>query len=177
MYQGIPTEPCDNGNAYDDYFSIKGAATSRISICIWSKDAYYVDANIRAEIETVYADVPLRSFADAKAAIEQEIMAGHLRSISKVKLCYIPYTDPSDQSLFWLLPTWYVEGIYTGNAKKDLLPVYDDETGLLVGYDGGVNDNMVVAYEANLGRLIDRKATGKARRSVPEIITWSTLDK
>ena len=177
LYHGIPVEPCDNGNTYDDYFSIRGASTPRISICVWSKDIYYIDANIHAEIETVYADVPLKSFADAKAAIEQEILAGHLRSIGKVKLCYIPYTDPSDKSVFWLLPTWYVEGIYTGSAKKDLLPVYDDETGLLVGYEGGVNDNMVVAYDANHGRLIDRKDTGNKRRNVSEIITWSTLDK
>lgn len=172
LYQGIPLEPCDNGNAYDDGFSVKGASTPRINLCLWSKDVYAIDANLRAEVETAYADVPLRPFADAKAAIEREIMAGHLRSLSKLKLCYLPYTDPTDKSLLWLLPAWYAEGIYTNDAKRELRPVYDSDTGALVGYEGGVNDNMSVAYEANQGRLIDRHSADKARRDVPEIIPW-----
>ena len=54
-------------------------------------------------------------------------------------------------------------------------PVYDQEGGTLVGYEGGVNDNMVVAYEANQGKLIDRRDKSKNRRNVPGIITWDDL--
>lgn len=177
LYHGISMESCNNGNAYDDYFFIDCAARPFINFCLWAEGAYCVSASIYKELEVVYEDVPLHTFEEAKAAIEQEIMDGHLRWIGKMKLCYIPYLDPSDDSIFWLLPTWYVEGIYTGSAAKDLQPIYDEENGILVGYAGGVNDNMVVVYEVNGGRLIDRRATHRGRRNVPEIITWSMVNQ
>lgn len=175
QYHGISMESCSSGNAYDDDYFLDHSSTPRITFCLWSDNDYSVTANLHQELEVVYEDIPLRSFADAKAAIEEEIMAGHLRWIGKMKLCYIPYLDPSDKTVYWLLPTWYVEGIYTGNAQKELIPVYDQEGGTLVGYEGGVNDNMVVAYEANQGKLIDRRDKSKNRRNVPEIITWKAL--
>lgn len=175
LFHGISMESCDNGNAYDDYFFIGTAARPIINFSIWSNDRYQASASVYGETAVVYEDVPLRSFADAKAAIEGEIIAGHLRYISKVKLCYIPYLDPAEKEALWLLPAWYVEGIYTGNAQKDLEPVYADD-GSLAGYEGGVNDGMVVAYEANRGQLIDRKDTSSKRRNVPEIITWDKAE-
>jgi len=122
----------------------------------------------------MYDDVPIKSFANAKAAIESEIMSGHLRRIDLVRLCYIPYIDPSDSSVFWLLPTWYLEGVYTKYAQRDLEPIYS-ESGDLVGYRDA-NDYMVVAYEANGGKLISRKETSSKRRNVPKIVTWDEVN-
>lgn len=174
LFHGIPMVSCDNGNAYNDYFFIPSAARPLVNFSIWSDSLYNTSTTLYGEREIVYEDVPVYSFADAKAAIEGEIMAGHLRYVSEVKFCYIPYLDPTDKDVLWLLPTWYVEGIYTGNAKKDLQPVYADD-GTLAGYVGGVNDNMVVAFEANRGQLIDRKNTSKKRRNVPHVITWDEV--
>lgn len=134
------------------------------------------NAKIRAillkETEVVYEDVPLLTFSAAKEAIEQEIYAGHLRTVDEVKLCYISYLDPNDTSVRWLLPAWYVIGDYTRDPEQEYKYIYDEYTGEEV--DNGFEKHEVV-FQAQAGTLLDYKDTRKTRRQVIDIITWEQV--
>ncbi|MEF9878759.1 MAG: hypothetical protein RSC05_12275 [Acinetobacter sp.] len=146
---------------YKPLFSIE--VTSADSFCLWG--SHYQSTNV------IHEDIPIASFFDAKAVIEEEIKAGHLRSVDSIKLCYIPYLDPSDKTVVWLLPAWYVKGGYTRNAKREFTPWYNAD-GVMV--DDGIERREVV-FQANIGELIDYNAKGQKRRHVPKITTWDDL--
>ncbi|MEG0271222.1 MAG: hypothetical protein RR821_13335, partial [Clostridia bacterium] len=79
--------------------------------------------------------------------------------------------DPSDKTVVWLLPAWYVKGGYTRNAKREFTPWYNAD-GVMV--DDGIERREVV-FQANIGELIDYNAKGQKRRHVPKITTWDDL--
>ena len=129
-----------------------------------------IRAALYQEINMVYTDVPIVSFDNAKKAIETEIYAGHLRSIDVVKLCYIPYLDSKDKNILWLVPAWYVKGLYTRDARENLEMWTSD--------DGATHESLEkheVIVEAQSGELLDYTDTRKNRRIVPKILTWKDI--
>ena len=171
LFHGIETEAgtaCydDNGMGLD-----KGFRSAYCYISLSGPENIKIRAALYDELETVYDDVPLLSFADAKKAIESEIEAGYLYSIDTMKLCYVPYQDASDKNIFWLLPAWYAKGAY---MRSVILPVETDENGLIR------TENMEqkeVIFQAQSGTLIDYTDTGKDRRIVPAVLTWNDIEK
>lgn len=135
---------------------------------VTTTDIYSLGTCLYEEIDKPFSDVPICSFADAKAAIETEIIAGHLRTITECKLCYIPYFDREDPDVMLLIPAWVVEGGYTRNAKKEFQANYDDD-GIYV--DDGM-EHYYVVFNANTGELIDYNDNSEMRRQAPEIVTW-----
>lgn len=172
LFCGIPMKPATEcySKLYPKSEEIFGYEPV-FSIDVAGEDSLYLWGSHYQLTSVIHEDIPIVSFFDAKAAIEQEIIAGHLRSIDTIKLCYIPYLDPSDKTIVWLLPAWYVRGGYTRNAKREFEPLYSDNGELI--HDG--MDRMEVIFQANLGELIDYNATGQKRRHVPEITTWDRL--
>ena len=130
-----------------------------------------IRAALYDELETVYKDVPLLPFAQAKEAIEAEIYAGHLRSVDVMKLCYIPYLDTQDRDVLWLLPAWYVKGAYTRNVKAELLSEMD-ENGQVV-YEG--MERREVIFQAQAGTLLEYTDASNNRRIVPEVFSWERI--
>ena len=151
---------------HEDYMNKPYACFS-----LYGADAYSCYIALRQELDTVYADVPILPFAQAKAAIETEIRAGHLRSVDEVKLCYAPYYDPGDDSILWLLPVWYVKGAYTRNPGREFTP--------WLASDGSVIDSGAeyaeVVYQAQLGKLMEYGDSSRSRRKVPAILTWDDV--
>ena len=133
---------------------------------------FSINSHLYQEVDVVYDDIPIQPFEAAKAAIEEEIMAGHLRSIDTMALCYAPYFDPDNSDVFWLLPVWYAKGAYTRNAKRDFAAWVDDATGLVA--DSGV-EYLEVVFQAQLGKLMDYNDTNRTRRNVPKIVTWNDV--
>ena len=133
---------------------------------------FSINSHLYQEVDVVYDDIPIQPFEAAKAAIEVEIMAGHLRSIDTMALCYAPYFDPDNSGVFWLLPVWYVKGAYTRNAKRDFTAFVDDATGLVA--DSGV-EYLEVVFQAQLGTLMDYNDASRTRRNVPKVVTWNDV--
>lgn len=138
---------------------------------LYDVDAYSCHITLRQEVDTMADNVPILPFTRAKAAIEQEILAGHLRSVDTVKLCYAPYYDPGDTSLLWLLPVWYVKGAYTRSPSLEFQP-FTDSTGAVV--DSGVPCREVV-FEAQRGTLMAYDDSRATRRKAPDILTWDDV--
>ena len=67
---------------------------------------FSINSHLYQEVDVVYDDIPILPFEAAKAAIEEEIMAGHLRSIDTMALCYAPYFDPDKHPLGWWFPAY-----------------------------------------------------------------------
>ena len=111
-------------------------------------------------------DLLLCGWESARAAFEKEIQAGHLRSVDEVKLCYIPYEDPRDPSLYWLLPAWICRGIYIEDPVEDPT-IWTDE---VTGEAYIVENTKSVVFQANLGEIIDYNDNSKNRRKCPRII-------
>lgn len=130
-----------------------------------------IRAALYDELDVVYDDVPLLPFSRAKEAIETEIYAGHLRSIDEMKLCYIPYLDAKDSHVLWLLPAWYVRGIYTRDAQKELITETDEDR--QETYEN--LERREVIYQAQKGELIDYLDQSKSRRVVPAVLTWENV--
>lgn len=145
---------------------------SRVTFIFYSKENYKLLASLYDEVNIVYEDVPLLSFDEAKTAIEELIYAGYLRSVETVELCYIPYLDPNDNKILWLLPAWYVRGGYTRDPEREFTPYLDKETGAIL--DDGIERTEVI-FQAQLGTLIDYYDSRKSRRNVPEILTWEDI--
>ena len=130
-----------------------------------------IRAALYEELEVVHADVPLLPFAKAKEAMEAEIYAGHLRSLDEMKLCYIPYLDAEDRDVLWLLPAWYARGIYTRDARQELVTEAGGD-----GQDAYDNlERREVIFQAQQGELIDYLDQGEDRRVAPAILTWDSV--
>ncbi len=141
-----------------------------VYLVIYSAEDYEVSFALCDVIDKPYSDVPICSFEYAKKKLESEILNGHLRTLEKCKLCYIPYFDKKDKNIFWLIPAWYVSGGYTRSASKEFQPNYDED---LYVDDGMEHYRLVV--NANNGELIEYTDNGKNRRLVPSINTWETV--
>jgi len=142
-----------------------------VCFSLYDADGYLAHFTLRQELDEVYADVPILPFADAKAAIEEEILAGRLRSVDEIKLCYAPYYDPADSSILWLLPVWYVRGAYTRNPSREFTPWLNSDGSVI---DSGVETAEVV-YQAQLGALMDYNDSSRSRRKAPAILTWDDI--
>lgn len=150
----------------------KAISDSRITFTFYNNDNFKILALLYNEIKIKYEDVPLLSFDDAKASFEELITAGILRSVDTVELCYIPYLDPQDKDMLWLLPAWYLRGGYSRDPEREFVPYTDKLTGEVLG--DGV-DRVEIIYQAQLGTLLDYYDSRKTRRNVPKILTWDNI--
>ncbi len=128
-----------------------------------------IRASLYQEKNVVHEDVPILSFESAKKAFEAEIYAGHLRSVDVVKLCYIPYLDKKDKSILWLLPAWYVKGLYTRDSSQEV-EVFTEN-----GIENENMERLELVFDAQGGKLLDYTDKRKDRRSVPPIMTWEKI--
>ena len=138
---------------------------------VYSAQDFLLAAFLAQEVDVVEEDVPLLPFEEARAAIETEINAGHLRGIDTMELCYAPYFDPDDANILWLLPVWYAKGAYTRNPTREFTP-WTDEDGHVA--DSGV-ESMEVVMQAQLGTLLDYNDTRRSRRNLPKVLTWDDV--
>lgn len=171
QFRGIPYQPALD--CYDPQHwklgSEKNIRDGRASARITDTAHFRIVSLLMEEAGLVHEDIPLLPFEKAKEAFEREIMAGRLRSVDSLELCYIPYADPKDGKTFWLLPAWYLKGGYTRDAEREFKPYSDQYSGEVI--DDGV-ERAEVVFEAQRGKLLDYTAKNKNRRALPGIITW-----
>ena len=91
---------------------------------------YRISGYTVIESAVLAEDVPLCSFDLVKAAIAEEITAGHIRAVYAVDLGYALYNEPGvtrkpglewlQTAEFYAVPAWRVLCLYTANADKAL---------------------------------------------------------
>lgn len=174
QFYGIPYQPALD--CYDpQHFKLgseKNIRNGTIAARITDTQHFRIVSQLMEQVDLIHQDIPLLLFEQAKAAFEEEIMAGRLRSIDSLELCYIPYADPGDDQVFWLLPAWYVKGGYTRDAKRAFSPQLDAATGQVL--DDGI-ERAEVVFQAQQGTLIDYSDKRTKRRALPTIITWQDI--
>lgn len=117
-FHGIPYRACgmcDVRRAREESWLFEAA----VSGVVRSEDAFTLTVSLLDEIDAPYGDVPALPFDDAKAAIEAEIFAGHVRTVDRVELAYAPYLDPGEAGVFWLLPVWVARCAYAQDAERE----------------------------------------------------------
>ena len=95
-----------------------------------SSSSYDLMGSTVKENEVISADIPLCSFDKIISALEEEIMAGHIRHIYCVDLGFALYNEPGvtrqsgrewiRTAEFYAVPTWRCTCIYTNLAKQEL---------------------------------------------------------
>ena len=171
LFHGIETEAgtdCyeDNGIGLGNSFR-----SPYCYISLSDSESIKIRSALYDELETVYDDVPLLSFDEARKALESEIEAGYLYSIDTMKLCFIPYQDAENKDVIWLLPAWYAKGAYMRNVIQ---PVETDNNGRI---RAGNMEHAEIIFQAQLGTLIDYTNTRKDRRIVPAVLSWEEIKK
>lgn len=174
LFAGIPMK--DGKSCYADYGNSGETIlhTPTFSVVVDDTGCTKVRAALFSIEDTVADDIPLVSFDAACYIFESEIIAGRLRSVDEVRLCYVPYLDKKDKDLIWLCPAWYLEGGYTRSAEDEFTPIINDETGEVMG-DGMEHRALIV--DAQNGILLDYNATGKTRRVVLPLKTWDEVSR
>lgn len=117
LFHGIPYRACgtcDENRAREESWLFEAA----VSGVVRTESAFTLTASLFDEIDAPCGDVPMLSFADAKAAIETEILAGHVRTVDRLELAYAPYLDPDRPGVFWLLPVWVARCGYARDAER-----------------------------------------------------------
>lgn len=174
LFAGIPMK--DGKSCYANYGNGSETIlhTPTFSVVVDDTGCTKVRAALFSIEDTVIDDIPMIPFDTARNIFESEIIAGHLRSVDEVRLCYVPYLDKKDKNLIWLCPAWYLEGGYTRSADDEFVPIINDKTGEVMG-DGMEHRALIV--EAQSGKLIDYHASGKSRRVVLPIKTWDDASR
>ncbi|MGI6688713.1 MAG: hypothetical protein ACOX6Y_10310 [Christensenellales bacterium] len=174
QFDGIPYQPALE--CYDPQHYKKGSEkhirNGLISAQITDTEHFRIVSQLMEQVDRVHEDIPILPFDQAKAAFEAEIMAGRLRSIDSLELCYIPYVDPKDDKIFWLLPAWYLKGGYTRNPKREFTPFLHEDTGDVL--DDGI-ERAELVFQAQLGSLLDYTDKRPSRRTLPKIIAWQDV--
>ena len=111
-------------------------------------------------------DVPLCDFSKVKAAIEEEIQAGHIRKIFDVELGYALYNEPGvsrkpgaewiKAAVFYAVPVWHVNCYYVENGKGEIR----DYKGTGVPERGEMEYKTMIV-NAQTGEVIDRSNNRK----------------
>ena len=125
-------------------------------------------------------DVPLCSFSTVKAAIEEEIQAGHIRKIFDVELGYALYNEPGtfrtpgnpefSTAVFYAVPVWRVTCHYIENAKKELR----DYTGMDVS-ERNVIEYKTLIVNAQTGVVMDRTDNHKGCADYAGFLSWEEV--
>lgn len=170
LLQGIPYEGC--WSVYDDLWHGEWLSEARVSFAYRGADGFKLVAQMWQVEEIVHGDMPLLSFDEARAAFEEEILAGRLRTVETVSLCYAPYADAQDADVCWLLPVWYVRGGYADDPQRTFVSFLNPDGSVA---DDGVERRELV-FEAQRGSLLDADASGDQRQQMKGVITWADIE-
>lgn len=161
LFHGIPYRAC--GECAESREEFRWPLRALVTGTVCSEDRFTLSANLLDEVDVVRDDVPILSFQDAKAAIEAQIMSGHLRTIDTLELVYAPYLDPDKKGVFWLLPVWVAKGGYESDAAREFAST--DEESL---------NRAQIVFHAQTGALTVC-GEGKSDRQTLRIVTWDDL--
>lgn len=157
----------------------KYAANGQVMMRIYNDRAMYFDTaglSLLSERETVLSDMPLTSLPEIITAIEEEIMAGHIRRIYSLELGYTAYRDDKDDSFAWLYPTWLLRCNYFEDAGAE-----QDMKMMLGDYIGGCREYRDVYIPAqgtqlkHWNKLKNDKDEPGDFYACPPIVTWEEV--
>jgi hypothetical protein len=154
----IPPQGCD-------------APLGDISAVIATKEDYNFGMCPAIEDSVAVDDLPLSSFALAKAEFEKRIQAGYIREVYSVRLGYMAYYDPDNLDTYSiLLPIWELRGSIVDEPRFNppAPPAgLEEYYRLLGGQEAMVN--------AQTGVLLDPKDSSE-KRGWAKIITWDQVE-
>ena len=165
---GVPLESCwgyrmDGGRGYAGWRGVVG-------IEVVDAENYRISTTHVEALDQPQADVPLLPFEAAKAAIEAEIMAGHVREIESVELCYTLYNDPADEGVMWAVPVWRAYCVVDEDPAHTP-SVGTNKRGETMDFRSWED----VVFEAQRGTLLDWNDRSAERRDVPPILGWDDV--
>jgi hypothetical protein len=148
------------------------APYGRVDGLIASKKDYMFAMEPAVEIGMADENLPLCSFAQAKAEFEKRIKAGYIRDVYEVRFGYLCYQDPENLgNAFILLPVWDLRGSIADEPHSpDPIPL-DSREEFTLRYGG---QNALV--NAQTGILLDAKDAISARGQA-DILTWDQVGK
>lgn len=135
-------------------------------------------------VKVLAEDVPLCSFTAIRSAIEEEILAGHIRKIYEIELGYVLYNEPgkyhtvksgkervaeSAAAQYYLRPMWQVNCLYKDKATDRLRSQpadSDDERNTL--------DYYRLLIDAQTGEIM-KASSAKDRCEYKGFISWEAV--
>lgn len=130
------------------------------------------------ETAVLAEDIPLCSFDKVKAAVEQQIEAGHIRAVYGVDLGYALYNESGvtrepgwewmQTAEFYAVPAWRVLCLYTGDANKTLPESAYANPGTSLYYES-------LYINAQTGELLDPTQRGNGTADYAGFISWEEV--
>ena len=128
--------------------------------------------------EILCDDVPLCDFDTIRLTLENEIMAGHIREISDIRLGYVICNEPGvttrtpnrEKIGYYAVPAWRINCVYVDNPEKELC----------LSSDSKVPDRTAIEYKsliifAQTGKLFDRYSKESSRGDYQGFISWENV--
>ena len=169
------------GHAID---SVNGAADDDLwfnphfTLTMQDDDNYELLGSTVKETAVVAEDVPLCDFDKVKAAVEQQINAGHVRAVYGVDLGYALYNEPGmtrengwewmQTAEFYAVPVWRVLCLYTSDANKTLAESTYADPGTSQYYE-------TLYINAQTGELLDPAQQGSGTADYAGFISWEEV--
>ncbi len=130
-------------------------------------DAYSLVYYLLQETELLYADMPLVSFEEVKAAYEQLIAEGRIRQIISLRFGYMDYIGPERDGVHhYLVPSWVAVCEYYENPQEEKR-----------GFEANSSFYETLGYttavvNAQTGQVLDPEDGSDDRALMPAIIGW-----
>jgi hypothetical protein len=139
---------------------------------IASKEDYSFSMHPAVEVSVVSEDLPLATFAQAKAEFEKRIKAGYIREVYSVRFGYLAYYNPDNlEKDLILMPVWELRGNIVDEARfpTPVPPAGAEEYWrMMIG--------TVALVNAQTGTIIDPK-DGRAESRSAKFLTWDQVGK
>lgn len=182
---GIPISTFGLGSAFENYQPSMGA---NLSLTIRTPELFSLGGTLLSQNQMFADDLPLSSFDKVVASLEKEIMAGRLRHIFEIRLCYALAYGEKERSnykpgarvgfpngvpqLSYTVPVWVVEALWVDSPKKAVKAPYTEE-----GEPGQTNPRNTTSYtrlmvNAQTGELYDRLSKNADLAFFHDFISW-----
>lgn len=147
------------------------------------EDEFQITVREMEELDLLSSDVPLCSFAQVKAGIEQLIEEGHVQRVLSMKLGLVLYNGTQtfsdvnsifEADCYYAVPMWVVDCVYMDNGKKSYSesgPRSDE-----LNPDVRTGPNFETLYiNTQTGEIVDREAKGTNRSQYTGFVSWDDV--
>ena len=138
------------------------------SSSIKTKDDFHVGGGPVKWIRNAYEDVPLSSFDALKESMRSLIQEGRLRGIETMRLGYMLFLDPEDDSVNWTIPIWVCDAEFYNDEEDEGYIDTDEET----QEEYLVPKRQRIFFYGQTGAFLDPTDSNRLRKVRPNIVAW-----
>lgn len=129
-------------------------------------------------------DVPLAAFGTVQQALGEEIMAGRLRHIFELRLCYAMACPPgyAKKEYYpnmdipaYTVPVWAVDVLWTSNPRKALDPAWEEPGGYEKPDARNTLSYRRLMVNAQTGKLYDPQSRDRNRGFYDGFLSWDDV--